>query len=65
MHKSSLALLFRLFFITFFLVSCSKDKVNSPPQTPKIEVADIKTLGGSKMKVHKPLSTQQMEAMLF
>jgi|TARA_B110000971_G_scaffold85393_1_gene87639 hypothetical protein len=48
MHKSSLALLFRLFFITFFLVSCSKDKVNSPPQTPKIEVADIKTLGGSK-----------------
>ena len=48
MHKSSLALLFRLFFITFFLVSCSNDKVNSPPQTPKIEVADIKTLGGSK-----------------
>ena len=48
MHKSSLALLFRLFFITFFLVSCSKDKVNSPPQTPKIEVDDIKTLGGSK-----------------
>ena len=48
MHKSSLPHLFRLFFITFFLVSCSKDKVNSPPQTPKIEVADIKTLGGSK-----------------
>jgi hypothetical protein len=48
MHKSSLPHLFRLFFITFFLVSCSKDKVNSPPQTPKIEVDDIKTLGGSK-----------------
>ena len=48
MHKSSLPHLFRLFIIAFFLVSCSKDKVNSPPQTPKIEVADIKTLGGSK-----------------
>ena len=48
MHKSSLPHLFRLFFIAFFLVSCSKDKVNSPPQTPKIEVDDIKTLGGSK-----------------
>jgi hypothetical protein len=48
MYKSSLHHLFRVFFITLFLVSCSKDKDNSTPQIPDIEVDDVKTLGGSK-----------------
>ena len=48
MYKSSLHHLFRVFFITFFLVSCSEDKDNSTPQIPDIEIDDVKTLGGSK-----------------
>ena len=48
MYKPSLHHLFRVFFITFFLVNCSEDKDNSTPQIPDIEVDDVKTLGGSK-----------------
>ena len=48
MYKSSLHHLFRVFLITFFLVSCSEDKDNSTPQIPDIEIDDVKTLGGSK-----------------
>ena len=48
MCKSTLNHLFRVFFITFFLVNCSEDKDNSKPQIHDIEVDDVKTLGGSK-----------------
>jgi len=48
MHKISFLQLSGVFFITFFLVSCSKDNNNSTPQVPNIEVDFITTLGGSK-----------------